>query len=544
MSAEIEGEVREVDEERAIVVRQPDRLAQAPTPEDTLSLATRMATALKDVVEKQKLFAVIQGKKYPQVEAWMTIARMDNVVAREARPPIRRDDGSYEAFVELIRLSDGMVVGAGSALCGTADDRPWATRGEPARRSMAVTRATSRAFRQQYCPAPDQLVLTADLRWVRADSLKAGDGIVGFDKELGPKMQYRRSVVVAAEPGRGDLYEIVTDLGSTVVSDGHPFVRLPSKRRAVWTNAVNLDVGDRLAFMVAPFGPDRTYEAGWMAGFLDGEGSVHPRLGVYVGQKAGAIADRLVADAHQLGFELRTHVRARSMVNFTVYGGMATWLTLLGRIRPLRLLAYSARLWEGRNAMRRRQVATVQSVRPLGRGAIVAIETSTETLIVDGFLSHNSWIMALAGYEPTPAEEMPRDDGPIAASTPEPERTHDGGLIGTAELGKGDADFELRQTPDGFATAFRLVSGRKSIKVIVPPPLAEPLVLVKGDVLGKTVKVWGHISDESFRPRGAVKDVTYQVLTLVRIEGPDFGIPSPVPAPDAELDAIAEGLPA
>jgi hypothetical protein len=418
MSAEIEGEVREVDEERAIVVRQPDRLAQAPTPEDTLSLATRMATALKDVVEKQKLFAVIQGKKYPQVEAWMTIARMDNVVAREARPPIRRDDGSYEAFVELIRLSDGMVVGAGSALCGTADDRPWATRGEPARRSMAVTRATSRAFRQQYCPAPDQLVLTADLRWVRADSLKAGDGIVGFDKELGPKMQYRRSVVVAAEPGRGDLYEIVTDLGSTVVSDGHPFVRLPSKRRAVWTNAVNLDVGDRLAFMVAPFGPDRTYEAGWMAGFLDGEGSVHPRLGVYVGQKAGAIADRLVADAHQLGFELRTHVRARSMVNFTVYGGMATWLTLLGRIRPLRLLAYSARLWEGRNAMRRRQVATVQSVRPLGRGAIVAIETSTETLIVDGFLSHNSWIMALAGYEPTPAEEMPRDDGPIAASTP------------------------------------------------------------------------------------------------------------------------------
>jgi hypothetical protein len=305
MSAEIEGEVRELDEERAIVVRQPDRLAQAPTPEDTLSLATRMATALKDVVEKQRLFAVIQGKKYPQVEAWMTIARMDNVVAREARPPIRRDDGSYEAFVELIRLSDGMVVGAGSALCGTADDRPWATRGEPARRSMAVTRATSRAFRQQY-----------------------------------------------------------------------------------------------------------------------------------------------------------------------------------------------------------------------------------------------SWIMALAGYEPTPAEEMPRDDGPIAASTPEPERTHDGGLIGTAELGKGDADFELRQTPDGYATAFRLVSGRKSIKVIVPPPLAEPLALVKGDVLGKTVKVWGHISDESFRPRGATKDVTYQVLTLARIEGPDFVLPAPVSAPDAELDAIAEGLPA
>jgi hypothetical protein len=312
MSAEIEGEVRELDEERAIVVRQPDRLAQAPTPEDTLSLATRMATALKDVVEKQKLFAVIQGRKYPQVEAWMTIARMDNVVAREARPPIRRDDGSYEAFVELIRLSDGMVVGAGSALCGTADDRPWATRGEPARRSMAVTRATSRAFRQQY-----------------------------------------------------------------------------------------------------------------------------------------------------------------------------------------------------------------------------------------------SWIMALAGYEPTPAEEMPRDEGPKTVVwskadndglRPEPERSDDGGLIGTVELGKGDADFELRQTPDGWVTAFRLVSGRKSIKAIAHQPFAELLVAEKDALLGKTVTAWGRIADETFRPKGATSDVTYQVLTLDRIKTSELDLTAPEPAD--ELDAIAEGLPA
>jgi hypothetical protein len=312
MSAEIEGEVREVDEERAIVVRQPDRLAQAPTPEDTLSLATRMATALKDVVEKQRLFAVIQGKKYPQVEAWMTIARMDNVVAREARPPIRRDDGSYEAFVELIRLSDGMVVGAGSALCGTPDDRPWATRGEPARRSMAVTRATSRAFRQQY-----------------------------------------------------------------------------------------------------------------------------------------------------------------------------------------------------------------------------------------------SWIMALAGYEPTPAEEMPRDEGPKTVVwskadndglRPEPERSDDGGLIGTVELGKGDADFELRQTPDGWVTAFRLVSGRKSIKAMAHQPFAELLVAEKDALLGKTVTAWGRISDETFRPKGATTDVTYQVLTLDRIKTSELDLTAPEPAD--ELDAIAEGLPA
>ena len=151
MTAEIiEGEV--IEEPRALTVIEPrEMLAETITPEGTVSLATRMATALKDIVEKQKLYAVIQGKKYPQVEAWMTIARMDNVVAREVLDGIlRHEDGSYEATVELIRLSDGMVIGRGSALCGTKGDAPWEKRPEPARRSMAVTRATSRAFRQQY----------------------------------------------------------------------------------------------------------------------------------------------------------------------------------------------------------------------------------------------------------------------------------------------------------------------------------------------------------------------------------------------------------
>lgn len=155
MSTEIiEGEAVEVEPTRALVVQQPGQAivseASATGPKDMIERATVLAGALRDIVERQNLFTVISGKKYPQVEAWMTIARMDNVVAREAQRPIRNDDGSYEAFVELIRLSDGMVIGAGSALCGTQDDRPWNNRSEPARRSMAVTRATSRAFRQQY----------------------------------------------------------------------------------------------------------------------------------------------------------------------------------------------------------------------------------------------------------------------------------------------------------------------------------------------------------------------------------------------------------
>jgi hypothetical protein len=122
MTEIVEGTAVEIEPERAVVVvQQPGQslVAEQSDPSGMVAVASRLASALKDIVERQKLYAVIQGKKYPQVEAWMTIARLDNVVAREARPPVRHDDGSYEAFAELLRLSDGMVIGSSSALCGT-----------------------------------------------------------------------------------------------------------------------------------------------------------------------------------------------------------------------------------------------------------------------------------------------------------------------------------------------------------------------------------------------------------------------------------------
>ena len=160
MSAEvIEGSAVEViPPERALVPAQPGQAlvaAETPTgPAEMIAKATALADALSAMVSKQKLYTEIRGKKYPHVEAWQTIGRMDNVVARESQPPIRHEDGSYEAFVELIRLSDGMVIGGASALCGTKDDvagrQDWSKASEPSRRSMAATRATSRAFRGQY----------------------------------------------------------------------------------------------------------------------------------------------------------------------------------------------------------------------------------------------------------------------------------------------------------------------------------------------------------------------------------------------------------
>jgi hypothetical protein len=114
-------------------------------PEQVVETATRIATALKKVVDDRKLFTSIQGKQYVQVEGWSTLGAMLGVLPKELDTK-RLDDGGYEAKVELIRTSDGIVIGGASAICGMDEPR-WAKMPEYARRSMAVTRATGKAYR-------------------------------------------------------------------------------------------------------------------------------------------------------------------------------------------------------------------------------------------------------------------------------------------------------------------------------------------------------------------------------------------------------------
>lgn len=54
--------------------------------------------------------------------------------------------GAWEATAEIVRGSDGMVVGRGSAICSD-DEKAWGKRPQFARRAMASTRAAGRALR-------------------------------------------------------------------------------------------------------------------------------------------------------------------------------------------------------------------------------------------------------------------------------------------------------------------------------------------------------------------------------------------------------------
>ena len=122
-----------------------------------------VATTLKSIITDQKLAKIISGREYVIVEGWTTLGAMIGVVPRTVS--VREFEinyngetwgGIFEADVELVRTSDGFVVGRGIAECGAPDETDkqgnpvWANRARYAKKSMAITRATGKAFRLSY----------------------------------------------------------------------------------------------------------------------------------------------------------------------------------------------------------------------------------------------------------------------------------------------------------------------------------------------------------------------------------------------------------
>jgi len=118
------------------------------SPQEMVTRGSEIARALADVINDRKLYTVIQGKKFVQVEGWVTLLGMLGVTPVEISVVEKeRETGEeYEARVELFRTSDGARIGGASATCGR-DERSWKDRPRYAVRSMAITRATSKAAR-------------------------------------------------------------------------------------------------------------------------------------------------------------------------------------------------------------------------------------------------------------------------------------------------------------------------------------------------------------------------------------------------------------
>ena len=113
-------------------------------PDAMIVRVTKIANILKDVVEKQKMFFKFGEKKHVTIDGWNTLGSLLSILPAEDL--VKKIEGGYEAKVNLINKNTGIIVGSASAIC-LRSERNWEKRDDYAIRSMAVTRATGKAYR-------------------------------------------------------------------------------------------------------------------------------------------------------------------------------------------------------------------------------------------------------------------------------------------------------------------------------------------------------------------------------------------------------------
>ena len=269
------------------------------------------------------------------------------------------------------------------------------------------------------CMTPETRVLTADLRWVNAGDLICGDRLLSFEATLnGPRRNLEFGTVISNRQDTDDVYAVELATGEVLYATAeHPWLvsthNAPGARHR-WRRTDEL-LGDyprnnagrygkkpvRLTRAVQPWADDTTFDAGWLGGFYDGEGTIDSRSTgtksqVTAYQNPGEVLTRVETLLRDKRFSVAISARTPSASALgtnsgfviRVNGGYSEKLRLLGQIRPVRLLARFQAMPPGQ--LKSRESVSVVAVTPVGQRTVSRLQTSTHTYIAEGFAVHNS----------------------------------------------------------------------------------------------------------------------------------------------------------
>ena len=271
-------------------------------------------------------------------------------------------------------------------------------------------RDTQEALIAALCVSADTPVLCADLVWRPAGVLASGDELIAPEEEArATGRRFVRSVVLANSLSEDVLFRVTTEDGTVRCNLSHPWLVRRTRGHAYeWIPTSELRVGDLVSRPVDVWEVERTWEAGWLAGILDGEGSLSFKsrrdgsARLSIGQVAGVTADKIEeALAMRIGVVGR-HTRPSMNYGSGGYVGIAQaqkrWqidgrsdiLRLLGSVRPARLLTSATEVWEGRNLRRKGGGSAITALELDGVGTIANLTTSSGTYFAGGFSAHNT----------------------------------------------------------------------------------------------------------------------------------------------------------
>jgi hypothetical protein len=257
------------------------------------------------------------------------------------------------------------------------------------------------------CVSADTPVLCTDLIWRPAGDLLVGDELIAFEEEADSSLprigrRFCRSVVTANSLKRDSLLRVTTTHGSVRCNRDHPFLAKTRREGWRWIRAEDLTMGAKVLSALDVWEQDRSFEAGWLSGFMDGEGCMrfdpnnNGRARISVNQVMGPTAD-LMMDIFKKRFpyvkvysQRPSHEDRWKPIVKLQLDRRSDIMRLLGSVRPQRLLINADRVWENFPMRANERGAIVTSVESVGTGMIASLSTSTKTYIAGGFAMHNT----------------------------------------------------------------------------------------------------------------------------------------------------------
>lgn len=265
-------------------------------------------------------------------------------------------------------------------------------------------------FRMSYCVTPETKILTADLRYVRADSIKKGDKLIGFDenppKHYGQR-KFKESIVENVGIIKRPCYQLTLEDGTKVTcSKEHKWLVFTAGSRTEWKETKDLVYTDRI-YKVSDVWEEqeKDYKLGYLAAAFDGEGCISQVNGkisqLCFAQKDNVMLSQVKEYLSYYGFKYGEQVNKDNNVSkLYILGGKYEVYRFLGIVRPKRLLSkfnvndlgtVRCCKQEERNFVHPRVI----SKKFVGMKTVIPIKTSTRTYIAEGLASHNclEWII-------------------------------------------------------------------------------------------------------------------------------------------------------
>lgn len=246
-------------------------------------------------------------------------------------------------------------------------------------------------------------VLTADFRWVPIESLQPGDEVIGFNHDSIPNRKHAQRLIQPTRVTRNfrriaDVMRVRVSGGRevTVTADHQFLIRKRQAHNHVWKSVGELQPGDELVAPYRVWDADDSYEAGWLAGMYDGEGTVDRGGGVRltagrltISQKSGVVAEAVKEALTRRGFLTATFYHEPSGVErIRINGGLQGFARFVGLFQPIRLLQ---RLKEAScfGALQGDGGTFIESVSPSGKGEVFNIGTESGAYFANGLAVSN-----------------------------------------------------------------------------------------------------------------------------------------------------------